>query len=225
MLWSDLIAPYLIRSGVERGKSQDLRWLIWIGGYLAFVTFIFSLGGNKASAETSAHAEQNTAIANQVHALMTQIVLSQTPTLTPTMTMIPTMKPTATMTPTNTKVPPEKFLFSYYDPDMGGVNCHPDTWILDKDGACSLCKDTTASGLTWRDKFGRSVAIPYSMGALGGILRVVDPEVLRGYYVVIDYCPACDKPEGRYIDFLLGGMPDGITWSWPVHAYYLPPGG
>lgn len=139
--------------------------------------------------------------------------VTSTPTPSPlaTWTTLTTSTPAAWVSPT-----PEflAFGYSFYYPDLGGVNCHVDNWV---DGHC---KDTTASGASWRDYIGRGVAIPPSFlerFPYGTIFRVVSPSVISGDYTVIDLCPACEqvsKPGSFWIDFLDTGQ--RLDWSQTV---------
>lgn len=104
----------------------------------------------------------------------------------------PTDAAPATMTPTVTEVP-LVFLYSYYDPDLGGVNCL--TWdeVLG-------CVSTLASGDDYRLWWDRAVACPVKYD-LGTIFKVVNPQVLRGRYVCLDrYDEALYTSQ--YLDFL-----------------------
>lgn len=104
-------------------------------------------------------------------------------------------------------------LFSYYYPDLGGVNCHTDNWLGDR------CKDTTASGESWRFYLGKGLAIHpdmFSKLPYGSIVYVTSPASIRGYYTVIDLCGGCLINGNYYFDFLLPDMPAGLTWSKPV---------
>lgn len=106
-----------------------------------------------------------------------------------------------------------EFLFSYYYPPLGGVNCHPDNWIN------NTCKDTTASGQKWSSYMGAGIAIhpdwldemPY-----GTQIIVSSPSEIAGTYTVIDLCGGCLINGNYYFDFLEPSMPSGLSWSVPV---------
>ncbi|MCD4760066.1 hypothetical protein K8R33_04205 [archaeon] len=96
------------------------------------------------------------------------------------------------------------FLYSYYNPALGGVNCHEDNWDVNYE----MCKNTTASGKGWKEYIKKGVAIhPDLLNDLpfGTIIEVTDPIELVGEYEVIDLCMGC-LPRGidqyYYIDFL-----------------------
>lgn len=96
------------------------------------------------------------------------------------------------------------FGYSYYYPDLGGVNCHIDNW----DEISGKCSDITASGKSWRQNMYRGVALHYDL--LGGLpfgtnIHVLGPKEVEGWYEVIDICPGCNpRYEGQnyFIDFL-----------------------
>lgn len=110
------------------------------------------------------------------------------------------------------------FLYSYYDPNLGGVNCHSANWDGHK------CADTTASGIRWSQYVGHAVAIPpswYDAGlGYGSVLRVISPSSMLGDYTVIDLCPGCEAknwPDGQYrLDFLDDRQ--RLTWAYPMQA-------
>lgn len=136
---------------------------------------------------------------------------------------------TIIITPTAEPVPTEQVpeyqiehvAYSYYDPDLGGVNCHVDNW----NGY--TCEDTTASGISWRDYIDQGVAIPPSWYAggmgYGSIIRVTEPEVMRGDYTVIDLCSACEKEfwnDGQYrFDFL--SQQQKLPWAYMVEIQLI----
>lgn len=108
---------------------------------------------------------------------------------------------------------PHTVLFSYYYPDLGGVNCHIDNWV---DGHC---KNITASGVGWRDYLGHGLAVHPDMLDLlpyGSTLYVSNPPQLAGVWVVVDLCGGCQINNKYYFDFLLPEMPDRMNWSDPV---------
>lgn len=109
----------------------------------------------------------------------------------------PTVQPSAVPTSTQTKnivgLDGKSYVvgYSYYNPDLGGVNCFPGN-VLANGG----CANVTASGFTWRDYIGKAVAVaPYwlSVWGYGSVIRVLHPDVLAGDYTIIDRCAACDK--------------------------------
>jgi len=170
---------------------------------------------------------------------------------------IPTQQPQATYTPYPTFTPsvdwlrgsptvtPNSFLpgqvnwvFSYYYPDLVGVdeqkygaNCHPDNIERNPQGKAIRCKNTSASGLPWRDwimyksldvDFVGGVAVPYYPGTynpiypMGAVVVVESPSIIAGRYLVIDICPACDdyvtSNNVLFLDFVAEGLPQGITF-------------
>jgi hypothetical protein len=155
------------------------------------------------------------------------------------MTATPTITPAVTVTPglVSSPVPVGyKFTFgySYYYPDLLGVNCHDNNVLSD-----GTCANTTASGQGWRDYVGKGVAIPvtYStvfsseLGArwceyyklpcipFGSVIRVHYPSVLAGDWYVVDTCGACDDRHNSgivYIDFL--DIQQRAAWGSPVEV-------
>jgi len=106
------------------------------------------------------------------------------------------------------------FLFSYYYPDLGGVNCHSDNWQNGR------CKDVTASGMSWRQNIGKALAIhPDFLDILpyGSVVRITSPAPIAGDYMVIDLCGGCNINGYYYFDFLFTEMPVGMNWSDPVN--------
>jgi len=96
------------------------------------------------------------------------------------------------------------FGYSYYYPDLGGVNCHEDNWNEET----QKCADTTASEKSWRENMGRGVALHYDILfdlPFGTIIEVLSPEEVKGFYEVIDICPGCqprNESQPYFIDFL-----------------------
>lgn len=94
------------------------------------------------------------------------------------------------------------FSYSYYYPDLGGVNCHEANWNGQN------CANTTASGKGWREYLHKGIAIHWDFLEdlpFGTIIEVTSPEEVKGIYEVIDICSGCrPKMEGQpyYIDFL-----------------------
>ena len=105
------------------------------------------------------------------------------------------------------------FGYSYYYPDLGGVNCHVDNW----DEETGKCSDITASGKSWRQNMYRGVAVHYDiLNSLpfGTLINVLGPEEVKGWYEVIDICPGCNpRYEGQayFIDFL--DDKQRLTWG------------
>ena len=140
------------------------------------------------------------------------------PTAQPTDTPIP---PTPEVIPTPTEVrwsDVTKVGYSYYNPALGGINCHSANW----DG--SACRDTTASGIKWSEYMYHAVAIPpewLSTIWYGSTITVISPEILAGRYVVIDICQACSSniwPDGMSrLDFL--DDTQRLPWAYPVEFY------
>ncbi len=136
--------------------------------------------------------------------------------ITPTLTFIPSPTVTASV------VAPVVMqgLYSYYFPDLGGVNCHGDNWIDDK------CKNTSASSMGWRDKLGWAVAVsPTEYGGgvpvfpYGSWLVVTSPAEIAGRYLVFDLCQGCYRSDGfLYFDFL--DNTQKLEWSTPI-LYYV----
>lgn len=107
-----------------------------------------------------------------------------------------------------------RVLFSYYYPDLGGVNCHEDNW------SNGHCADVTASKVVgWREYMGKGIAIHsdlYDEIPYGSQIYVVSPPQIAGIYTVVDLCCGCKNQNGYYFDFLFEGMPDGLGWSYNV---------
>jgi hypothetical protein len=105
--------------------------------------------------------------------------------------------------------------FSYYFPDLGGVNCHIDNWVN------GHCKNVTASHVVgWREYMRKGIAVhPDMLSALpfGSMLYVTQPPEIAGYYTVVDLCGGCLINGNYYFDFLFDSMPSNITWSVPVN--------
>lgn len=166
-------------------------------------------------------------------------VFTSTPTITytPTQSTIPTLAyvlpatyyPTSTALYQSNGVPSgfpfitdkgsyyltgQRVLFSYYFPDLGGVNCHADNWV---DGRC---KNVTASKVVgWREYLGKGLAIHsdmYDELPFGSQVYVVNPPSIAGTYTVVDLCCGCKNQNGYYFDFLFTDMPAGVSWSYNV---------
>jgi hypothetical protein len=137
----------------------------------------------------------------------------------------PTPVPTITATPFPTIAPYTAYLpvgklvavgYSYYWPPWGPPNCSADNWH-DKE---NYCEDTTASGLPWSHYVERAVAVPVEWRdviPLMSIVRIHSPEIMKGDYLVIDYCGDCIKKEGHiYFDFLSSRQI--LAWTVPMMA-------
>lgn len=112
---------------------------------------------------------------------------------------------------------PQRVKFSYYYPNLGGVNCHNDNWVNGQ------CKNLTASGYGWREFMGKGIAVHPDMLDLlpfGSLIYVTSPASIRGHYTVIDLCGGCLINGNYYFDFLFNDMPKGLNWS--VDVDYLP---
>lgn len=154
-----------------------------------------------------------------------QVVRAVVPTIDLSAYVTPTFLPTPTprplfMTPTSIPSPtPTVFLhsalFSYYDPALLGVNCHPDNVI---NGVCG----PTASGLDWKT-YDRLIAVPLDYPyPLHTRIFVRSPDFLRGEWIIADYCPGCKSfLENYYLDFLINSsrwcsdesLPCPIPWG------------
>jgi hypothetical protein len=139
------------------------------------------------------------------------VVVIATPVVGPS--PVPSPTAAATATPVYQQV---EVLYSYYNPSLGGINCHSANW----DGV--RCADTTASGIRWSEYIGRGVAVPPSWVSsglgFGSVLRVVEPSSIAGDYTVIDLCNMCEPsywPDGKWrLDFL--DTRQRLTWAYPV---------
>ena len=133
----------------------------------------------------------------------------------------PTLVPTAVVTPTSEyKTDVLEVRYSYYNPDLGGVNCHTANW----NGYS--CADTTASGIPWRAYVGKAVAVPPSwlgIVSYGSVLRVLEPDPIKGDYVVIDICNWCETnywPDHTWrLDFL--DTAQRLPWAFPVKVVFV----
>ena len=198
-------------------------------GYLYLVAKTVDKSASAASARATAHA-QGTVFYQGVKALPTATRppwMGRDGSVYLTATLPPrTQEPTKTPTPSTTPSPaptqpgiiaPQEFgyfpgygqyyfMFSRYYPPLLGASCHPDNVLTD-----GTCKDITSSGEKWSawlfDKtanknYRGGVAVPMTY-PLGIVIRVSYPESMRGDYLAVDYCPACDDYPGvTFIDFL-----------------------
>jgi len=154
-----------------------------------------------------------------------QIMFTDTPSMAKIMdTLTLTPSETMTLTPslTSTEVPRAtwtvddgmamQFLYSYYDPALGGVNC--EKW----DDFTGECVSMMANGLDWRKYYDIAVACPLSY-PLGTKVTVISPAVVAHDWVCMDYCPVCK--EGDIIDFLQRHQ--ALPWRAPVSVkVYFP---
>jgi hypothetical protein len=108
--------------------------------------------------------------------------------------------------------------YSYYNPDLGGVNCADSNW----NG--TTCADVTASGMSWRDNVGHAVAVPprwLLLWGFGSVIHVTSPETIVGDYIIIDKCSACDLANWANridrIDFL--DTKQRLAWAQTVTFY------
>lgn len=144
---------------------------------------------------------------------------------TPSNTFTPSPSPTVTHTPFPTVAPYSAYIpvgkmvaigYSYYWPPWGPPNCGPENWHEKE----NYCEDMTASGLPWSAYVERGVAIPLEWREvipLRSIIRIHSPEIMRGDYLVIDYCGDCIKKEGHiYFDFLSSRQI--LAWTVPMMA-------
>jgi hypothetical protein len=146
-------------------------------------------------------------------------------TITPTIYYTPTNSPTPTNTPFPTLQPFDAYLpvgkmvavgYSYYWPPWGPPNCSYDNWHEKE----NYCEDTTASGLPWSKYVERAVAVPVEWREiipLHSVVRIHSPAIMKGDYLVIDYCGDCIKDEGHiYFDFLSARQI--LAWTVPMMA-------
>ena len=169
------------------------------------------------------------------------------PTYTPypTPTSILYMSPVPAPTKQNFDPGGVNWVFSYYYPDLVGVdfekysvNCHTDNLIYnDMNTKVIGCKNTSASGLPWKDfvmyhsvypEYIGGVAVPYFPGSydpiypMGSIIKIESPTIMAGDYLVMDICPGCDDfftDKGvLFLDFLAKGLPENVTFWDPVRV-------
>jgi hypothetical protein len=135
--------------------------------------------------------------------------LPYTATPYPTYTAYPTFTPVLSPTPVYEL---REFLYSYYDPALGGVNCRE--W----DEVNQVCLSTMASGLDWSQWYGRAVACS-SEYPLWTIFRVVDPLTLAGDWDCLDRGGM--KDGTIYLDFLDTYL--RLPWNTTIKAYVIYP--
>jgi hypothetical protein len=118
------------------------------------------------------------------------------------------------MAPTITPQP-VKWLYSYYWPDLGGVNC---SQHLDDSGSCAALM---ASGKPWRAWVDRGVACP-SEYPLGTRFRVLSPLQLYGEWTCVDRGGAIVCKDGAcYLDFL-HEPPQRVDWNSEITLEIIP---
>jgi hypothetical protein len=116
-----------------------------------------------------------------------------------------TMQPTYTIQPTYTPMTGEVFYYSYYDPALGSLNC----WDWDEE--LKECHSMMATGLDWRNYFGKSLACGAEF-PLYTVFRVIHPLEIAGDYPCLDRCPACTGM--RLLDFLDTGQ--RLPWGYDL---------
>jgi hypothetical protein len=123
--------------------------------------------------------------------------------------------PTATLAPTQ---PPKKevfsFRYSYYYPDLGGVNCL--TW----DESKGTCVSLMASGKAWKDYVNKAVACPGWL-PMYTVIRVVSPSELIGDWVCMDRGQGIERDM---LDFL-HKPPQRLPWFTKIQAEIIRPSG
>jgi hypothetical protein len=137
-----------------------------------------------------------------------------------TATIIPSATPVFVRSATPSLVPSAtsqvyKVGYSYYNPSLGGVNCHTANW----DGV--RCADVTSSGIRWSDYMGRAVALAPSwlrVIGYGTVLHVSSPAPMVGDFTVIDMCCGCEaanwSDNNFRVDFL--ALKQALQWNYPV---------
>ena len=136
---------------------------------------------------------------------------------TPTQTAMPTYTPYPTYTPFMSPTPEYArgvFLYSYYNPALGGVNCSQ--W----DEETQTCVSTMASGKDWRQWYGKALACP-SVYPMYTVFRVTSPESIAGDYVCLDRGGSLEGTN--YLDFL--DTQQRLEWNASVEALIIYPGG
>jgi hypothetical protein len=163
------------------------------------------------------------------------------PTYTPYPTFTPSvgwLRGSPTVTQVSFSPGQVNWAFSYYYPDLVAedeekyaTNCHPDNIERNLQGKAIRCKNTSASGLGWRDwifnqaidhDYRGGVAVSYYPDTLvplypyGTEIIVSSPPIMAGKYLVMDLCPACDdyvrSHDVLFLDFIMRGLPDGVTF-------------
>jgi hypothetical protein len=252
--------PYLleVQSG---GNSADLVGISSFLGFILYFYFVARMLFPMLSQITWFKPDEQPVVSVHVDTVPTQYQpnytgvqpaeVFSTATLQPTMTAYPTYTPYPTHTPsvgwlqitatvTQNSFNPQdvNWVFSYYYPDLVaedevlyGANCHPDNIERNPQGKAIRCKNTSASGLGWRDwlmysavdtQYRGGVAVPYYPNTynpiypMGATLVINSPPSIAGYYLVMDICPACDdyvlSHNVLFLDFLAKGLPEGVTF-------------
>lgn len=222
------------RSVVLRKNEQSINWPVIVVtvplllGIPAVWLFLIKHGMEQSN---QAQAAAQTSVATAMRYLY---ALTASPTLwgvsgannrnvstvTPTLGAVftATAYPTYTPYPTYTVVVSPtlelvEFLYSYYDPRLGGVNCL--TW----DDVGGVCVSPLAVGLPFDQWYGKAVACaeiyPYWT-----IFRVVEPVSIRGDYICLDRYDTVTWGY-RYIDFL--DVAQRLPWNVTVKAEVIYP--
>lgn len=218
-------ASRFVRTNEQSVNGMAVFWALFavtvVVGYLYLLNGAAMRGSHRSdeSAGRLATAQAELGLATNTPGVVAGIVLP--PGFAGVVVVNPTASavvPSATVAPTATEVNQGAVYdvaYSYYDPELGGTNCHSANW----DG--SHCADTTASGFRWSDYVGHAVAVPpswMSMMGYGTVLRVVDPGSIAGDYTVIDLCSGCEAgvwPDRRYrLDFLDSAQ--RLPWAFGV---------
>lgn len=122
-----------------------------------------------------------------------------------------TPTPLAAAAPVSDYAPTMVFLYSYYNPKLGGINC------AEWDDAAQDCRSRLANGEDYHINFGVAVACIPDI-ALGSVIEVIYPENLAGEWICKDRGGAI---VGNYIDFL--DVAQRYAWSGVVVARVHPP--
>ena len=139
-------------------------------------------------------------------------------TPTPTASILLTPTPLPTFTPTPLPALPNRlrclqWRYSYYYPPLGGVNCANFT-----DG---VCDSPVAFGDPWENWLGKGIAVSpaqYKRWA-GRWVFVYNPNPVRGWWRIVDVCPACSSVPAsspHYVDFLMDRQQ--LDWGELVEA-------
>jgi hypothetical protein len=135
------------------------------------------------------------------------VLPEETATYYPTYTKLPTYTVEASATPVMSL-----FLYSYYDPSLGGASCR----LWDED--TKNCVSTMASGLEWREWYGKALACD-SQYPFWTIFRVVKPVSIRGDYICLDRGGLIEGT--RYLDFL--DTFQRLPWNNEIEAVVIYP--
>jgi hypothetical protein len=224
LLLRDLLNARLYPHRIKtKGSRLNGKALFQVGVYIAFLSFAVYLLFSPARDSRAEAAQDHLDYAATVYYFATQTEVAgytSTPTATSTLAITSTGTPgTPFLTFPFVSHLGDYYLsehmvfFSYYYPDLGGVNCHEDNWQNGR------CKDTTASGMSWRNNMGKALAVHPDMLEIlpyGSVVRVTDPAPIAGDYMVIDLCGGCNINGYYYFDFLFYEMPVGMNWSDPL---------